>query len=542
MNSGVRKVKKKMRKRITFWMLLLVMLLMPTIDAKAEETKGVENLLSIKGTVLYKDGVLQEEIPGITYDPETATLTLDNYNEKWEGNVKEEFGTYEAGIYSYGINDLTIKLVGNNVIYVHDSYGIYHENPEGEKGSLTIEGNSLRLEVFGKKGENGTEGCGICVDSKDDFIVKTDMIQIDGRGEKITGIKKNTEVKEEETETGFKFLKGKLWIDTVEGKSKVLYGIDAGSSNLTIDHSDIRIGYWGNQLEKISGIQIGTYDAVTDTKRGGILTLGEKAQITFGPGPVLENIQRENVSLFEIRNLENYRIDIGRSEPEYVSFDEAFSWNEEKHCYENKTHNFYIIEDWEDIPEEDLAYEDVSTDDWFWMYVKYVYDKQLMTGLDENHFGPTEPLARAQFAIILYRMSGEPEVTYSNKFPDVADGLWYTDAIMWASENGIVNGYTDTGLFGPSDKINREQMAVMMYRYAKYCGYNVESEDFSGILDKFIDGNNVNAFAREAIEWAVGKGIISGKNNGTQLDPQGSAIRAECAAIIARYDTTLFEK
>lgn len=537
MNSGVRKVKKKMRKRITFWMLLLVMLLMPTIDAKAEETKGVENLLSIKGTVLYKDGVLQEEIPGITYDPETATLTLDNYNEKWEGNVKEEFGTYEAGIYSYGIKDLRIKAIGNCSINVHGRYGIYHENPSGERGSLTIETSDMDgdfvLYVFG---EDGFDGCGICVGANTDLRMKAYM-HIIPETEYFTGITRESQSLNEETEAEFQFLEGTLWIGDIYAINmglKEICAIDAGSSNVIINNAGIRMEIFSEKLEKASGIRTGYYDTATGVKRGGCLTLENAPYVRFETGSSAETY---SFSFFEMGNAENYKFNIGSIEkPEYVKFDKAFTWNEERQCYENRMKYLDVSQD-EDLA---LAYEDVSTSDWFWTYVKYVYDKQLMTGLDEKHFGSTESLARAQFAVILYRMSGEPEVSYSNKFPDVADGLWYSDAIMWASKNGIVNGYTDTGLFGPSDKINREQMAVMMYRYAKYCGYDVESEDFSGIMDRFTDGNSVNAFAREAMEYIVGKGIISGKDNGTKLDPQGNALRAECAAIIARYGTTLW--
>lgn len=533
-----------MRKKITFWMLLFAMLLMPTIAVKAEENKGVESLLSIKGTVIYKDGVLQEEIPGITYDPETATLTLDHYYEEWVGDVQKESGTYEAGIYSYGIKDLRIEVIGNCSINVYGRYGIYHENPSGERGSLTIEtvdigqGNdgSFNLYVFGK---DGVEGYGICVGANTDLRMKAYM-HIMAETEYFTGITRESKALNEETEAEFQFLKETVWIgDThIFNKNlKEICAVDAGSSNVTINNAGIRMETFHENLEKASGIRTGYYDTATGVKRGGCLTLENDAYVRIDTESSAGTIQTYPLSFFKMENTENYKFNIGtRKEPEYVTFDKVFTWNEERQCYESKMQ--YL-----DISlkrDESLVYEDVSTSDWFWGYVKYVYDEQLMTGLDEKHFGPTEPLARAQFAVILYRMSGEPEVSYSNKFPDVADGLWYTDAIMWASENGIVNGYTDTGLFGPGDKINREQMAVMMYRYAKYCGYDVESEDFSGILYRFTDGNSVNVFAREAMECIVGKGIISGKDNGTKLDPQGNAIRAECAAIIARYSTTLW--
>ena len=180
----------------------------------------------------------------------------------------------------------------------------------------------------------------------------------------------------------------------------------------------------------------------------------------------------------------------------------------------------------------DLPYNDVNKNEWFQNSVEYVYNNGLMTGLNETTFGPYENLARAQFAVILHRMNDEPSIEYTNKFPDVANEQWYTDAILWASDIGVVTGYSDTGNFGPGDNINREQMAVMMYRYANYLGYDTSA---SANFSKFKDAKNVNEFAKEAMSWAVGAGIITGKDNETRLDPQGNASRAECATIIMRF-------
>ena len=183
-------------------------------------------------------------------------------------------------------------------------------------------------------------------------------------------------------------------------------------------------------------------------------------------------------------------------------------------------------------PAKKLPYVDVKEDDWFYEGVYYNYFAETMTGKDKTHFAPLENLARAQFAVIIHRMQGEPEMKYTAKFPDVEDEIWYTDAILWAAEKKIVNGYSDTGLFGPADNINREQMAVMMYRYAESMGYDVtEKADIS----KFGDAASVNEFAEDAMKWAVANGIINGKYEGTKIDPQGNALRGECALIIQRF-------
>lgn len=182
-----------------------------------------------------------------------------------------------------------------------------------------------------------------------------------------------------------------------------------------------------------------------------------------------------------------------------------------------------------------LPFEDVTLAkecEWFYKEVYYNYYKGIMTGTDDTHFAPGANLARAQFAVILHRLNDKPAVEYTDQFPDVEKGIWYTDAILWAASTGVVTGYTDSGLFGPADNINREQMAVMMYRYAKYLKKDISVKaDYS----KFTDAASVNTFAKEAMSWAVGTGIITGKDNGTRLDPQGNASRAECAIIIQRF-------
>lgn len=180
-----------------------------------------------------------------------------------------------------------------------------------------------------------------------------------------------------------------------------------------------------------------------------------------------------------------------------------------------------------------LPFTDVKDTSWYYEAVKYVYENDIMNGLTETTFGPNETLDRAMFATILYRLSGSPEVEFKEIFTDVKDGRYYSDAVIWAYENEIVTGYgNDT--FGPADKITREQMVVMMYRYAKLMEYDLgEMAEY----DHFPDADKVSNFAKEAMKWAIGNEIINGKANGDEvlLDPQGNALRAECAAIIMRF-------
>lgn len=174
-------------------------------------------------------------------------------------------------------------------------------------------------------------------------------------------------------------------------------------------------------------------------------------------------------------------------------------------------------------------YKDIRFDDWFHLYVDQCYEKKLMIGLDENVFGPYEILSRAQFATILSRMEELQSIPYDDIFNDVAEGEWYTEAVLWAAENDIVTGY-ENGCFGPSDTIIREQMAAMLYRYAKYKGYDTEE---NADLTEYPDATDVSDFASDAISWCVAKGIIYG--NDGKLLPQGNTTRAECAAMISRF-------
>lgn len=183
-------------------------------------------------------------------------------------------------------------------------------------------------------------------------------------------------------------------------------------------------------------------------------------------------------------------------------------------------------------PEITLPFTDVSADAWYHEAVTYTYEHKLMAGLTNSIFAPDDILTRAQFAVILYRINGEPEVSYDAVFPDVPDKEWFTNAVLWASSNGIVSGYGDTGLFGPNDNITREQMAIMMYRYAVYKDYDVEA---SADLSEYQDSSEVSDFAETAMQWAAGSGMITGKDNGTLLDPQGNTTRAECAVIIKSF-------
>lgn len=186
---------------------------------------------------------------------------------------------------------------------------------------------------------------------------------------------------------------------------------------------------------------------------------------------------------------------------------------------------------------ENLPFSDVDLIEGNWKYesIKYVMKNGMMnaiTGTDQ--FMPDRTLSRGMFVTVLYRSEGNPNVNWQNKFADVVNGKWYSNAVIWAADNGIVNGYGD-GTFGVDTNITREQIAKMLYLYAQEKGYNVSTR---GDLSTYTDIDQVNGWAWEYMQWAVGVGMISGKPNGDgsyRLDPKGEATRAECAAMLMRF-------
>ena len=182
--------------------------------------------------------------------------------------------------------------------------------------------------------------------------------------------------------------------------------------------------------------------------------------------------------------------------------------------------------------EPELPFTDVTEEHPFYEDIKYVYGKGLMKGVSSDLFQSTASTSRGMIAAILYRMEGEPAVSGSNPFSDVADGSYCDNATVWAAKCGVVKGYGD-GTFRPGQAISREQMAAILYRYAQYKGRDVSVGEDTNILS-YTDAAQVAEFAVPAFQWAVGAGIINGTST-TTLSPKGNATRGQVAAILHRY-------
>ena len=183
------------------------------------------------------------------------------------------------------------------------------------------------------------------------------------------------------------------------------------------------------------------------------------------------------------------------------------------------------------VQKPDTRFDDVAKSAWYYKAVEYVAENGIMSGVSAREFAPNAGFSRAMLAQTLYAMSGKPAVKAESIFADVAANAWYADAVNWAAEKGYVSGVGD-GKFAPDASITREQMALILYRYAG-------SPDASGmVLREFADGDSVSAYAVDAIRWAVHEGLISGMENNT-LAPQGTATRAQVAQILMNFHQKL---
>lgn len=192
------------------------------------------------------------------------------------------------------------------------------------------------------------------------------------------------------------------------------------------------------------------------------------------------------------------------------------------------------------LVEKPFLFTDVGENRWFYPAVKYVFDRNLMGGIDTVTFSPNLDTSRGMLVTVLYRLDGAQERGETPddpmEFGDVPAGKWFTDPVLWASDKGVVNGY-GTGNFGPNDNVTREQVAAIFYRYAQYKGCDVS---LRGDLSGYTDSDKVAKYAQDAMSWAVGTGIIGGMDTVT-LAPKGNATRAQIATMLMRFDQFLAE-
>ena len=175
-------------------------------------------------------------------------------------------------------------------------------------------------------------------------------------------------------------------------------------------------------------------------------------------------------------------------------------------------------------------FTDVLEDDWYATAVKFNYENGMIKGTSDTIFNPNGDLTRGMLVTILWRMEGSPKAT-SNQFTDVGASQYYYNAVNWAASKKKISGYGN-GKFGPNDKITREQLSVILRNYAQFKKKDVSARTD---LSKFTDNKNISSYAKDAVSWAVANKVISGKAEGTKVDPHGKATRAETAAMLYNY-------
>ncbi len=251
-------------------------------------------------------------------------------------------------------------------------------------------------------------------------------------------------------------------------------------------------------------------------KQGNTITEEEALEIVFQPDETKEFTLTGTIP-------EDWN-EYGRIMVEVISYGENGIW------YETMAEHYQKRSSIKDELRDNMNFSDINENEWYYEAAKYVYERGIMTGTTATEFSPGGILSRAQFATIIYRIEEEPEAEYDGTaFPDVADGAFYTSPAMWAKSSGVIGGYQD-GRFGPADDITREQMAVMMYRYAEMLGLDTSAR---GNMGEFPDAGQVSPFAAEAMKWAVGTGLIRGDQG--MIHPQGGAQRDQCATIVMRF-------
>lgn len=181
-------------------------------------------------------------------------------------------------------------------------------------------------------------------------------------------------------------------------------------------------------------------------------------------------------------------------------------------------------------PPVTMPFTDVAPGAWYYDDVAYVYEHKLFDGVTSTSFNPSGKMQRCMMTTVLHRLAGKPAVSYAPLFTDILDGQWYTEGTIWAGQREVVTG-VGGGKFSPFANITRQEIAVILYRYAGQMGYNVGQ---SADLSRFGDSGTVASWGQEAVSWAVGTGILNG-NNGFLL-PYGDATRAEVSAMLHRFE------
>ena len=266
-----------------------------------------------------------------------------------------------------------------------------------------------------------------------------------------------------------------------------------------------------------------SYTISSQSSTGGNVTISDK------------NASRGKIITLNVTPNEGYKLDVLTVSDKNGDFVELTQKSDLEYTFVMPSSNVTINAKFVEIVVDTdqiilLPFYDISENAWYYDAVKYIYENGMMQGISDTEFAPNLSMNRAMIVTVLHRLENTPETTITNQFLDVESNQWYTEAVQWAFENDIVNGYS-SDKFAPMDNVTREQLAVILYNYTNYKGGNT---DIVGNLTVFKDADDISDWSKNAISWAVGSGLLSGKGNGI-LDPKGTATRAEVAQIFMNY-------
>ena len=308
----------------------------------------------------------------------------------------------------------------------------------------------------------------------------------------------------------------------------------AGSSDITVT---IAVGDSEDAVKLLEGQKDVTEETMKDASVAVVtITSGEKYITAFDGRQITITLPVGGEAFEEGKNYVVYQISGDGTVERLVG--ECVKQGKKFFVKVTTTHlNTFVVLPVEAVETVELPFTDVKETDWFYDAVAYAYTNGLFNGTSNTTFSPNDSMTRAMLATVLYRMADEPAGVGENApFTDVVMDSWYTDAVAWANENGIVSGYGN-GLFGGNDSITREQLVVMLYRYAKFMKHDTAA---AGDLSAFTDAGDASDWAVEALRWAYAEGLITGRT-ATTIVPQGTATRAEVATLLMRFGGELAE-
>lgn len=453
--------------------------------------------------------------------PEASKVTLSDKTTVMDANSAYKNLTAEQQLYitvgnAKNYNDAIDKL---------DKLGAFKKRRpskiKGNEEKLEIEDNKVDVNPEAKvvKGEATSKV------SKDK--IKDILKEVDNND--ISGITINVASDVEITKSNVEIPKTSL--DDIS-KEKLNLSIESSLGNITIPNkaleniseqakgTSVEVIIDNVKKEKLTKEQMDAvgkdtvYDISMISKEKHISSFGGQEITISLPYKLKDGENKDNVSVW-------YLNDKGQLERIQCRYDEETGF-----AIFSTNHLSYYIVGYDDSK----YFTDVEDNIWFYKNVMFAVNEGLFNGTSETTFSPNSSMTRAMLVTVLHRLDGEPENTSSNKFTDVENSKWFTKAVNWSSEKNIVNGITETD-FRPQNNITREQLAVMLYRYAKAKNLDIGAK---GNIEVFTDKDKISSWAKEGVIWAVGNGLLTGKGNDT-LDPSGNATRAQVATILKRF-------